>query len=294
MLDYKGIEALYWINELKSFERAAEKLYISQSAISQRLKALEVFYSKPVLIRSAPYKPTRLGAFLMGHYKRIILLEETLDEQLDEVGSIHIPIALNRDSLEIWFLEFLKKKKSLEGVTLEIIADDQERTLDTFKEGSALCALSTQSKSVMGANVQFLGNMEYVLVSTPTFQKKYLKDRESYLGAKAICFDSHDFLLERYLEKNFKLDCTEIEKHVVPSIRGFKEMVLLGMGYTLIPKIDIIEELNSGKLVELEKVIEKVPLYWHYWEMDSRIYRTFNQEVVEYAKELFKPMSLQS
>ena len=41
-LDYKWIEALDAVVKQRSFERAAEQLYISQSAVSQRIKQLEV------------------------------------------------------------------------------------------------------------------------------------------------------------------------------------------------------------------------------------------------------------
>lgn len=40
-LDYKWIEALDAVVKQRSFERAAEQLYISQSAVSQRIKQLE-------------------------------------------------------------------------------------------------------------------------------------------------------------------------------------------------------------------------------------------------------------
>lgn len=49
-----------------SFERAAEHLFVSQSAISQRIKQLEKFLAQPVLIREQPPKPTPIGKKLLG------------------------------------------------------------------------------------------------------------------------------------------------------------------------------------------------------------------------------------
>lgn len=60
-LDYKWIEALDAVLKQGSFERAAENLYISQSAISQRIKQLEKFVAQPVLIREQPPRPTMIG-----------------------------------------------------------------------------------------------------------------------------------------------------------------------------------------------------------------------------------------
>ena len=41
MLDYAGLEALSAVVREGSFERAAHKLHISPSAVSQRIKQLE-------------------------------------------------------------------------------------------------------------------------------------------------------------------------------------------------------------------------------------------------------------
>lgn len=50
-LDYRWIEALDSVVSKGSFERAAEQLFISQSAVSQRIKQLEKYLAQPVLIR---------------------------------------------------------------------------------------------------------------------------------------------------------------------------------------------------------------------------------------------------
>ena len=53
-LDYKLLQALATVIKEQSFERAASNLFITQSAVSQRIKQLEQFLSQPVLIRSSP------------------------------------------------------------------------------------------------------------------------------------------------------------------------------------------------------------------------------------------------
>lgn len=60
-LDYKWIEALDAVVAQGGFERAAEELYISQSAVSQRIKQLERFLAQPVLIREQPPKTDTCG-----------------------------------------------------------------------------------------------------------------------------------------------------------------------------------------------------------------------------------------
>ena len=293
MLDYRGIEALYTVQELQSFKAAAKKLHITQSAVSQRIKNLETLYGEPVLIRVLPYKTTRLGDFLIGHYKRLCLLEDSLADQIEsQKRKQTISIALNRDSLETWFLDLIEKTDLFSHINLEIIADDQELTIDYLKKGLVSACLSTSSKEIPGGHAVFLGNMEYVLVASPEFIKSYFtkrKQKQCLLKAPAIKFDKHDFLHERYLEKFFGLNGKEMDFHIIPSVKGFKKYALLGYGYALIPKIDILLELKNKKLVQLyPDKIWKTPIYWHYWDIQSPIYKKFNADFVHHISSRLK------
>ena len=52
MITFKQIDALYWIAELGSFEAAANKLNMSQSAISKRIQELEDTFDVEIFDRS--------------------------------------------------------------------------------------------------------------------------------------------------------------------------------------------------------------------------------------------------
>ncbi len=52
MLDYQAIAALAAVIKTQGFQTAAERLFITQSTVSQRIKALEQYYGEPVLIRT--------------------------------------------------------------------------------------------------------------------------------------------------------------------------------------------------------------------------------------------------
>lgn len=289
MFDYRGIEALYTVQELQSFEAAAKKLHITQSAVSQRIKGLETYYGEPVLIRTLPYKPTKLGESLIGHFRRIYLLERSLEQQLAHTTvKPHVSIALNRDSLETWFLDLIEHTNIFNNGTLEIIADDQELTLDYLKKGLVSACLSTSEKAIIGGKVTFLGNMEYLLVASPEFIEQNFSNKDhkkSLLNATAIKFDKNDMLHERYLERFFGLNGEGLNFHIVPSVQGFKKYALLGYGYGLIPKLDIVKELNNKKLLQLHKgKVWEIPLYWHCWDIESPFYKQFNIDIIHHVK----------
>ncbi|MCH9811191.1 ArgP/LysG family DNA-binding transcriptional regulator, partial [bacterium] len=215
MLDYRGLEALYTVILLNSFEAAAQKLHLSQSAISQRIKNLENQYGHSLLSRSNPYKPTKLGSTLLQHFRQIHLLETSLNYQLEK--SKEKPtytIALSRDCMETWFLDFLHAHDITNALLLDIITVDQEKTIEYVKRGMAAACISTSNKKSHGTKSIFLGEMEYLLVATPKYlQKHFLSDdpKSFFENAVALKFDQEDHLMNDYLKKYFPKQTNNIE-----------------------------------------------------------------------------------
>ncbi len=54
--DYRTLQALDAVIRERGFERAAQKLCITQSAVSQRIKQLENMFGQPLLVRTVPNK----------------------------------------------------------------------------------------------------------------------------------------------------------------------------------------------------------------------------------------------
>jgi len=287
MLDYDAIATLAAIIETQGFQEAAQKLFITQSAVSQRIKSLESQYGEPVLVRTLPYRPTRLGLKLLGHFKKVSLLEQDFHASADV--SQHISIAISRDSLETWFKQVIDQLKSLPSVTLEIIADDQEKTLAYLQNGIVAACASTSEKSPAGCKSDFLGYFDYILVASPAFAHKYFSNekhiKKNLIQAPSIMFDQNDCLHEKYLQHFFHLDDQEITYNVIPSVAGFRQFALLGYAYALIPYIDIIHEIKQKKLINLfPNKVWKMPVYWHSWNVESKIYKQFNHLVAKTAR----------
>lgn len=293
MYDYQAISALAAVIETQSFIKAADKLYVTQSAVSQRIKSLENYYGESVLIRSQPYRPTKLGVALLDHFRRVMLLEDALNETLlSSSYQQRISIAISRDSLETWFVAVMKQLKNLPGIKLEIIADDQDLTLNYLQNGLVSACASTSKKALTGCKADFIGYFDYVLVASPKFKKEFFSGKnvkEKLIIAPAVIFDNKDQLHKNYLAKFFAIDDTHLQYHVIPSVAGFRQFAVDGYGYALIPKIDIVEELKNGSLVNLfPDKIWHMPVYWHSWSIETTMYRAFNDLVIKIGKQKLK------
>src|SRR3989344_4769214 len=80
--DPAALECLAAIVEEGGFERAAQRLNVTQSAVSQRLRALEAQVGSVLIVRSRPLRPTSAGQLLLKHTKQMRLpLEIIVDDQ---------------------------------------------------------------------------------------------------------------------------------------------------------------------------------------------------------------------
>jgi LysR family transcriptional regulator, chromosome initiation inhibitor len=293
MYDYKGLEALHTIIELQSFDLAAQKLCISQSAVSQRLKSLQNYFNNPLLIRSTPYETTELGGYLLSHYKKVHMLEATAQSLIrQEQVKSKLSLAISRDSLETWFMDILETSSLFDDVVIEMVADDQEITLDYMKKGLVGACFSSIEKPLSQCASVLLGHMDYVLVCSPDFKKKYFstnQHRKSLLNAPAVIFDKNDKLHADYLHKFFAINEKHGSCHMIPSVRGFRSFALKGYAYALVPALDIKKEIKQKKLVNVFKdKVWKMPIYFHSWNMYSREYQQFYQKLMTQVRQKLK------
>ena len=129
MLDYQLVEAFAVVLEEGGFVRAADRLCVTQSAVSQRVKLLEDTVGKALIVRETPPRATEAGAALLRQYRQLLALEE---ETLDAIGARgarpvgrppHLQIAVNTDSLHVWFLEAAAPIIATAGATVEVLLD---------------------------------------------------------------------------------------------------------------------------------------------------------------------------
>ncbi|MBV1704792.1 MAG: LysR family transcriptional regulator, partial [Hyphomicrobiales bacterium] len=75
MLDYPALAAVAAVARAGTFERAAETLGVTPSAVSQRVRACEERFGAILIVRGQPCTPTDLGRALCAHVERVRLLE---------------------------------------------------------------------------------------------------------------------------------------------------------------------------------------------------------------------------
>lgn len=293
-VDYKLLKALDAVVMEQSFDRAAQRLFITQSAVSQRIKLLEKHFGEPLLIRSTPPQASHLGRLLLGHYQRVLQLEMELNQQLDLQSNQAqtLPLAVNADSLASWLITALSPLLQSKNIQLNLFVQDESTTWERMRSGEALACLSSKAKAISGSDSHFLGYMEYVCVASPPFIERFFKqgvNKQTLQHAPAMSFDQYDDMHLAFLREHFDLQMGQYPCHTIRSSEAFVDLTLASGAYSFNSHFSVQAHLKSGKLVDIlpeHKV--RVPLYWHSWQLGGELMQQLSEQVINYAKQVLK------
>ena len=282
--DPDALECLAAIVDEGGFERAARRLSITQSAVSQRLRALEAQVGTVLIVRSRPLKATSAGQLLLKHTKMLRLLRADLERDLKELAPSslrgareeeRISIAINADSIATWALQALTGLAQ-QGLPMEIITDDQDFTHEWLRQGQVLGCVTTLKQALRGCKVVALGAMEYVAVATPALARERLGTQgltaHNFREIPFVAFNRKDDLQADFVGRACGLRRVTLSQRFVPSSEGQVRAVQAGWGASVVPEMLVRELLQRGDLVNLAPQITlPVSLYWHCWNLDSEV-----------------------
>ena len=295
MIDYKLLEALALVVEEGGFEKAARKLFLTQSAISQRIKMLEEAVGQILLTRTTPPSATSTGLSFLAHYRKVKELENDLPPITYQNATHHQPtfaIGVNADSLATWFLDAVEEVVRSENLLLDIHVDDQEETQKLLLTGQVCGCISTHSKPIQGCRVAKLGTIEYGLYCTPSFAGQWFADGfqiDNNNPAPIIRFNRKDHLHSYFF--NLLLGATPdlLPTFFVPSSEKFVDCILRNLCYGLIPEQQSKALYNTGQLIDLAPST-KLPLflYYHHWNLQSRTMGIFTRKFLAAAATILR------
>ena len=271
------------------FERAARRLALTQSAVSQRVKLLEAELGQVLLVRSKPVRPTPAGRRLLPYLAQLRLMEAEARRALaprQAHGPLRLAVGVNADSLATWFIGAVAEVVREEGIVLDCVVDDQDHTHALLADGEVLGCVSTRADPMRGCAAERLGTMPYLCAGSPAFRARWFPrglTREALAGAPAIVFGRHDDMHEAFLQRHFGLDAGQYPHHVVPSSEGFMAFAVAGLGYGFVPEIQARAHLARGELVDLAPEREDVVLYWHHWQVQSPVMARLAQAIGDAA-----------
>lgn len=265
-MNTRFLEAFVWVARLGCFRGAAERLHLTQAAISGRIASLERDFGKPLFERNA--RETRLtpaGRILLTYAERMLDIgrEMRLALQADSPLTGVLRIGVIETIVHTWLIDFLDHLQTgHQGLEIELTAESTQQLHERLRRGQLDVTLQTDPVLGDGISNLSLGQMPMCVIGRPgdgwranaVYSFTQLSDRpiltmtrgsQPHLGLLDVC--RREGASPRAI-------------HCIGSLAAILRLVRAGVGIAVIPAAAIRDELHSGDLIAMPTTSPLPPL----------------------------------
>ena len=272
-MNLRFVEAFYWVACLKSISRAAEKLFLTQSAMSSRISTLEEELGVLLLDRGhnqlRQFKLTAAGARFLVYADKLLALQR---EVKAEIGSnqplaVSMRIGAIESVLHSWLIPWLEKLRADHpGLELELTVETTPILLEQVARGTLDVVFAALPAASTGVRHHTLPPMDMAFVGNPLLHKKRSYKLAELADMELLTFQKgsqpHVTLLDLF--KRHKLEPKKV--HAISSISAMVQLVQGGFGVALLPRAAVARLQGFAKLKPLavDAKVEALPIHASY------------------------------
>jgi|SRR6185312_2154995 len=264
MMNLYQLQSFVTVISEGSMTGAAEKLFLTQPAISQQIRNLEEDLGVDLLVRGVrQIKPTLQGEVLFDYAKRILQLSQQAEVAVKAMGAeLKGQIRLGTlDSIGVQLMSPIVSRLLKYNPELNIKVDYSrgEDLIQKFKSGEldvlVLPEVESQYRTQLGdVEKKFLFKEEMWLVGTgkDIDIPKQIKLHE-YMRYPVILFTGE------YPDFNQKLNSALTENKVVleptfesTNVGTLKRVIESGLGWGFLPSLSIKKQVRMGRLIHVD------------------------------------------
>lgn len=241
-MNLRFVEAFYWVVTLKSVSRAADKLHITQSAMSSRIAALEEELGVLLLDRrDRTFRLTVAGLRFFVHAQRLLALQRDIRADMTGNSQAITAFALRVGTIESvlhsWLLDWLKAMRhSHPDFELELTVETTPVLIDQVRRGALDLVFAALPAGGEGLHSRPLVPMEMVFVGHRELHRKRRYELADLAGVEFMTFQRgsqpHAALAD--LLRSAGLSAHRI--HNISSISAMVQLVEQGFGVATLPR----------------------------------------------------------
>jgi DNA-binding transcriptional LysR family regulator len=269
-MNLRFVEAFYWVASLKSISRAADKLFLTQSAMSSRISTLEDELGVLLLDRrNRQFKLTTAGARFLIYAERLLELQR---EAKAEMGSgaplaVSMRIGAIESVLHSWLIPWLEKlRRDQPGLELDLTVETTPILMDAIQRGTLDLVFAVLPASGDGVRNRALPAMEMSFVGNPALHKNRKYRLDELADMELLTFQKgsqpHVTLLDLFRQHH--MDPKRV--HAISSISAMVQLVQGGFGVALLPRAAVqrLTGFASLKLLSCDAKLQALPIHASY------------------------------
>ena len=289
-MNLRFVEAFYWVASLKSISRAAEKLYLTQSAMSSRIATLEDELGILLLDRrDKQFKLTVAGARFFVYAQKLLELQREVKTEMGsgQAMAMSMRIGAIESVLHSWLIPWLEKLRADHpGLELELTVETTPILIDQIQRGTLDLVFAVLPASADGVRNQALPSMDMAFVGHPDLHKKRIYKLDELAEMELLTFQKgsqpHVTLLDLF--RQHRMEPKKV--HAISSISAMVQLVQGGFGVALLPRA-AVERLTGFarlKLLTCDAKLQSLPINASYrTDPSSKTVETVVQSAIAFA-----------
>ena len=253
--------------DLESFSLAAERNFITQSAVSQQIRALEEKFKRRLLERIRGRREVKLtpaGEVFYRESKLVLDAYEHLNESLRGVvgkigGTVKVATvySVGLHELPAKVREFMTK---FPAAKIDLEYSRTTRVVRDVLNGTVELGVLAFPEPRRGLTITPMPDNLLVLIAPPDHKfAKRKKIKVTELNGEEFVHFERDVQTRKAMDKIFKANNVEVKKVAeFDNIETIKRAVEVGFGLAIVPEPAVIEARNAGTIA----VIELAEKYW--------------------------------
>ncbi len=265
-IDIELYKIFYTVASCENITKAAEKLYISQPAVTMSIKKLETELEIKLFVRNKRgVTLTPEGKVLYEYVSKAmenIFLAENKIENFKKLETGNIRIGIGTNLTKFFLVKYLEKfHKIYPKITINLDTSMTKELLKKLEEDKIdIAIIASDDETCKEFNVEYVEEIQDIFVASDEFCE--LKDRivtlEELSTFPLLLQSSHSNtrkFIDKIAEKN------GIKLSSIMDLASYSlviEFAKIGMGVGLVTKSYVQEELNNKSLFEIN-VSPKIP-----------------------------------
>ncbi len=269
-MNLRFVEAFYWVASLKSISRAADKLFLTQSAMSSRISTLEEELGVLLLDRrDKQFKLTAAGARFLVYAHRLLDLQREVKAEMGSGAPLAVSMRIGaiESVLHSWLIPWLEKlRQDQPGLELELSVETTPILMDHVQRGTVDLVFAALPASADGVRNRVLPAMEMAFVGHPGVHKKrkYHLDELAEMELMTFQKGSHPHVALLDLFRQHQMEPKRV--HAISSISAMVQLVQGGFGVALLPRVAVqrLTGFSSLKLLSCDARLQALPIHASY------------------------------
>lgn len=262
-MNFKQLEAFYWLSQIQNYRQTAQRLGLTQPAVSARIQSLENDLGKTLIDRTAPnFRLTDQGMEVAEFALQFLNLRETMNTRLLDKHKQRLAIGLAGMAALTWGPLLLQRvRDDHPELTLDVYSGSDLQLARFVDAGTLDLAFTASGSRVPEADFTTRFDVGWVARPDLVAGIEQPLTPEALHGLPLVLYAKTSPMWNPVAEIIGEMRSERGARHYGNSMATICQMLRLGYGASALGLVGVEEELASGRLVQLSVTEEIPPLH---------------------------------